>query len=162
MPTPLSTPTAGLADLRMAELTADQAIDALEAACDAIFAACRADYLHGVAPTSDARMERHVQAYGAWQTAGFSTAYFSRIPSLTPAMRSVGDQLSKLLQTRLSGTYDRTMDADAISDIVKAMKTDPGHDARLAELIADVAAYLLYVGQPGVSQPDTSDLLSGI
>ena len=83
------------------------------------------------------------------------------IPSLTPVMRSVGDQLSKLLQTRLSGTFDRTMDADAISHMVEAMKTDPGHDARLIELLADVAAYLLYVGQPGLSQPDVSDLLSG-
>ncbi|MCB5200229.1 hypothetical protein LGQ03_13340 [Loktanella sp. TSTF-M6] len=161
MPTPLSSPIVGFAAHGMPDLTADQTTDALEAACDAIFAGFRADYLHDVAPNSDVRMERHVQAYGDWQTAGFSITYFSMIPSLTPALRPVYDQLLKLLQTRLSGIYEHTIDADTVSDIVEAMKTDPGHDARLVELLADVAAYLNYVGQPGLSQPDVSDLSSG-
>ena len=161
MQTPFSSTIVGFAAPGMPDLTADQTTDALEAACDAIFAGFRADYLHDVAPTSDARMERHVRAYGAWQTAGFSIAYFNTISSLTPALRSVGVQLSKLLQTRLSGIYEHTIDADAVSDIVKAMKADPGHDARLVELLADVSAYLNYVGQPGLSQPDVSDLSSG-
>ncbi|SEN87484.1 hypothetical protein SAMN04488003_1503 [Loktanella fryxellensis] len=148
--------------IQMSALSADQTIDALEAACDAVFAGLRADYLHHVAPTSDARMERHVQAFEAWQTAGVSVTYYRTIPSLTPPLRSVGDQLTKLLQTRLSGIYERTIDADAISDIGTTIKTNPGHDTRLVELIADVAAFLLYIRQPGHLQPDVSDLLSEI
>lgn len=144
------------------DLSVDQAVDALEAVCDAIFRGFRADFRHFVAKTPDFRVECLVEAFDAWNTTKTSICNFQQISSLPPVLCATGDQLSKLLRSRLSESYDPTIDSKLIKNAASAMETDPHHDPRLLELLVDVSSHLLYFREVGLPMPDVSDLLSEI
>jgi hypothetical protein len=144
------------------DLSPDQAGDALEAVCDAIFSGFRADFRYYVAKASDIRVECLVEAFDAWNTIKISIFNFQKISSLPPILFATGDQLSKLLRSRLTQTYDPTIDCKLITNAANVMKTDPYHDPRLVELLVDVASNLFYLREVGLPMPDVSDLLSKI
>ena len=152
--------TLGCIAPRNRDLSAEQAVDALEALCDALFRGYRADFRCYVASTPDIRMECLVEAFDAWNTVKTTVSNFRAIRSLPQNLIATSDQISRLLHSRLSGTYDRALDSQLIAKTAKALKSDPAHDPRLVELLADVSAHLLYYREAGLPVPDVSDLLS--
>ena len=140
-------------------LTAEQSVDALEAVCDALFRAFRADYKHFCSRTSAGRVECHAEAYNAWHTVHVALTNFAAIKSLSPILVEVSNQFARLLQVRLSHTYDPTLDSKIIATAVNVQSSEPGHNPRLAELLTDAAGYILYSRDPGISLPIISDLL---
>ena len=160
MTTPNALQDLGCTAPRNRDLSPDQAVDALEALCDALFRGFRADFRYYVAKTPDFRMECLVEAFDAWNTVKIFVSNFQEIRSLPPALIATGDQLSKLLRSRLSGTYDPTIDSQLITKAASALKSDPSHDPRLVELLTDVSTHLLYLREAGLSVPDVSDLLN--
>lgn len=152
--------TLGCTAPRNRDLSAEQAVDALEALCDALFRGYRADFRYYVAKTPDFRMECLVEAFDAWNTVKTSISNFQEIRSLPQDLIAAAYQLSRLLHSRLSGTYDPGMDSQLITKAANMLKSDPAHDPRRVELLEDVSAHLLYYREAGLPVPDLSDLLS--
>ena len=141
------------------ELTPDQAIDALEAVCDALLRAFRADYQYYIAKTSATTIECRVDAFDAWNTAKISISNFAQIKSLSSALAAASDQLSKLLQTRLSHSDDYNLNISVLLDLASSIESEPGNDPRLTDLLTDAANFSLYIRDVGLPMPDVSELL---
>lgn len=141
------------------ELTPDQTIDAFEAVCDALLRAFRADYQHFIAQTLATMIECRVEAFDAWNAVKISISNFAKIKSLPPTLVSVSDQLSKLLQTRLSHTDNCNLDSFVFFDVASSVQAEPSNDPRLADLLTDAGNFALYIRDVGLPMPDVSDLL---
>lgn len=142
------------------DLTPEQSVDALEAVCDALHRAFRADFQHYCAKTSAMRIEGHADAYDAWHAVKVTIGNFAKIKSLSPVLVFLADQFLKLWHARLSQTDDLDLDSARIFRAVDALRIEPDHDARLAALVADAAAYVYYLRGSGLAMPDVSDLLT--
>lgn len=137
----------------------DQAIDALEALCDALESALKADHQYYIAKKREARIARHVDALEAWTRVKSGVSVFSAAADKHPALLFIATQIATLLVHRLYGRTDSGVKITHIWDMAQSLPETSANNARVAEILKTVASLAVYMRDHRFEMPDVSALL---
>ncbi|WP_417264301.1 hypothetical protein [Celeribacter sp.] len=137
----------------------NQAIDALEALCDALQSALSTDYQYYIAKKRETRIARHVDALEAWARVKSGVSVFSAAADKHPALLFIATQIATLLVYRLYGRTDGDVQINHIWDMAQSVPETNEDSARVAEIVKTVVGYALYMRDNRLKMPDVSDLL---